>query len=138
MWLSDRNGRRRGACLVVALACASSGGDAAAQSATDLTAASLERMVAEGEGIYRSKCARCHGENGKGQQHSHDSPPRLYGSYAGLAVDEITVQVLRGGAYMPPFNSLTDREIAAVTAYVRNSFGNALGPVTEGDVASRR
>lgn len=138
MWRSVQNARRSGACLVVALACAFPGGSAAAEGGADASAASLERMVAEGEGLYRSKCARCHGETGKGQQHSHDSAPRLYGSFAGLAVDEITVQVLRGGAYMPPFSSLTDREIAAVTTYVRNSFGNALGPVTERDVASRR
>jgi len=39
---------------------------------------------------------------------------------------------------MPPFDSLTDREIAAVATYIRNSFGNNHGIATEEEVAENR
>jgi len=39
---------------------------------------------------------------------------------------------------MPPFHDMTDREIAAVATYVRNSFGNKLGIATEEEVGGNR
>lgn len=98
----------------------------------------LNGLIAEGANVYRSQCARCHGRNGEGQRPNHDAAPRLGGSFARLSVNEVAVQVIRGGAYMPPFGSLADREIAAVATYVRNSFGNDLGLVTEEDIAANR
>ena len=95
-------------------------------------------MTAEGASVYQSQCARCHGRNGEGQQQTPDTIPRLAGDYANLSVREIAVQVIRGGSYMPPFGNLTDREIAAVATYVRNSFGNNLGIATEEQVAENR
>lgn len=133
------NSRSAGLLLqVVAVAGAAALGGtpvpAVAQNALDQT----EAMVEEGANIYRSRCARCHGRNGEGQQHSHDSAPRLSGSFARLSVGEIAVQVIRGGAYMPPFGSLTDREIAAVTTYVRTAFGNDFGLATPDEIAAYR
>lgn len=101
-------------------------------------AASPEDWAAEGAWLYRKGCARCHGLNGEGQRQGHDAAPRLSGSFARLSADEIVIRVLRGGSYMPPFGSLSDREIAAVASYVRNSFGNDLGPVAEEVVARNR
>lgn len=109
-----------------------------AQDVPGAAASSLEELAEEGEGLYRYRCAKCHGRDGEGQQHSHDAAPRLGGRYARLSVDELTVQVLRGGSYMPPFASLTDREVAAVATYVRNSFGNRLGIVSAAEVAALR
>ena len=99
---------------------------------------SLDALTAEGASVYRNRCAKCHGRNGEGQQESHDAAPRLGGNFARLSVGEIAVRVIRGGSYMPPFGSLTDREIAAVATYVRNSFGNNLGIATEEQVAQTR
>lgn len=108
------------------------------RAADDPAQPSLEELSAEGEGLYRYRCAKCHGREGEGQQHSHDAAPRLGGRFARLSVSEISVQVIRGGSYMPPFGSLSDREIAAIATYVRTAFGNQLGMVTEAEVAAYR
>ena len=99
---------------------------------------SQEVLIAEGASVYRNQCARCHGSNGQGQWYGHDAAPRLDGNFARLSVRGIAVQVIQGGSYMPPFDSLTDREIAAVATYIRNSFGNNHGIVTEEEVAENR
>jgi mono/diheme cytochrome c family protein len=39
---------------------------------------------------------------------------------------------------MPAFDTLTDRQIAAVATYIRNSFGNSYGIATEDEVAGFR
>lgn len=111
---------------------------AVAQNGASSTQGSIEGLLAEGAPIYRSQCARCHGRNGEGQRQGHDGAPRLGGSHARLSVQEIAAQVIRGGAYMPPFHDMTDREIAAVATYVRNSFGNKLGIATEEEVGGNR
>ena len=99
---------------------------------------SQEVLIAEGASVYRNRCARCHGSNGQGQWYGHDAAPRLDGNFAPLSVRGIAVQVIQGGTYMPPFDSLTDREIAAVATYIRNSFGNNYGIATEKEVAKNR
>ena len=99
---------------------------------------SQEVLIAEGASVYRNRCARCHGSNGQGQWYGHDAAPRLDGNFARLSVKGITVQVIQGGTYMPPFDNLTDREIAAVATYIRNSFGNNYGIATEEAVAKNR
>ena len=99
---------------------------------------SLEVLIAEGASVYRNRCARCHGSNGQGQWYGHDAAPRLDGNFARLSVRGIAVQVIKGGSYMPPFASLTDREIAAVATYIRNSFGNNHGIATEEEVSKYR
>ena len=99
---------------------------------------SLEVLIAEGASVYRNRCARRHGRNGEGQWYGHDAAPRLDGNFARLSVRGIAVQVIQGGTYMPPFASLTNREIAAVTTYIRNSFGNNQGIATEEEVAEIR
>ena len=102
------------------------------------TPVSQEVLIAEGASVYRNRCARCHGRNGQGQWYGHDAAPRLDGNFARLSVRGIAVQVIQGGSYMPPFASLTDREIAAVATYIRNSFGNNYGIATEEEVYKYR
>ena len=99
---------------------------------------SLEVLIAEGASVYRNRCARCHGRDGQGQWYGHDAAPRLDGNFARLSVRGIAVQVIQGGSYMPPFANLTDREIAAVATYIRNSFGNNYGIATEEEVYKYR
>jgi mono/diheme cytochrome c family protein len=99
---------------------------------------SLEVLIGEGASVYRNRCARCHGRNGEGQWYGHDSAPRLDGNFVRLSVRGIVVQVIQGGTYMPPFANLTDREIAAVATYIRNSFGNNHGIATEEEVTEIR
>ena len=99
---------------------------------------SQEVLIAEGASVYRNRCARCHGNNGQGQWYGHDAAPRLDGNFARLSVGGIAAQVIQGGSYMPPFTSLTDREIAAVATYIRSSFGNNYGIATEEEVSEKR
>ncbi len=112
--------------------------DADAQSVESLAPASLEELVKEGASVYRSRCAECHGLNGEGQWQDHDAAPRLAGKLAPLSVERIALLIIQGGSYMPRFDSLTHREIAAVATFVRNSFGNNHGIVTEEEVAGHR
>jgi mono/diheme cytochrome c family protein len=126
---ANRGGEIRGQLLAAdaAAAAADAGPDPA------LFAALME----EGATVYRS-CAGCHGRNGEGQPPAQDAAPALAGASALGSVRTIAVQILRGGAYMPPFASLTDRQIAAVATYIRNSFGNSRGIATEQEVAGYR
>ena len=109
-------------------------------SANEVVPASVSKVVliAEGKSVYRNRCTRCHGRNGQGQWYGHDAAPRLDGNFARLSVRGIAVQVIQGGSYMPPFASLTDREIAAVATYIRNSFDNNHGIATEEEVSKYR
>ena len=110
----------------------------AGQASADANAELFGERMAEGEVLYRRLCARCHGDNGQGQGHDHDAAPRLKGSKTRLSVQRITMLVTSGGAYMTRFSDLTDREVAAVATYVRNSFGNRHGMATEIEVSSHR
>jgi mono/diheme cytochrome c family protein len=47
-------------------------------------------------------------------------------------------QILNGGQFMPAFgDQLSDRQVAAMATFVRNSYGNEHGPVTEEEVAGQ-
>lgn len=69
--------------------------------------------------LFRDKgCAFCHGANGAGGKKGPD--------LSGLRTDKlwppakITDQIMNGGQKMPPFSdSLTDKEIAQIVAYLR-------------------
>ncbi len=111
---------------------------APAQEADTTALVSTEGIMIEGKSVYRYRCAECHGRNGEGQRGTHHAAPGLSGYSARMSVRKIAIQVIRGGAYMPPFASLTDQEIAAVITYVRNSFGNDYGLATAEEVAEIR
>lgn len=121
-----------------ALAIAAGLTQAPAQDDASAPSGTLETLMEEGGRIYRTKCARCHGDNGQGQRFDHGAAPRLSGNRAHLAAEQIVPQIIRGGAYMPPFGNLTDREIAAVATYIRNAFGNDRGVVLEAEIAPYR
>jgi mono/diheme cytochrome c family protein len=95
-------------------------------------------LMQEGARVY-GNCRGCHGRDGEGQPPAQDAAPALAGNFALLSVSSIAVQVIQGGAYMPPFGErLTDRQVAAVATYIRNSFGNSFGIVTEEEVPAVR
>jgi mono/diheme cytochrome c family protein len=98
----------------------------------------LAELTNEGASVYRSRCAGCHGRDGEGQPPAQDAAPALAGRIGLLSVRTIVNQVVRGGDYMPAFDTLTDRQIAAVATYIRNSFGNSYGIATEDEVAGFR
>lgn len=123
----------------------------------DLPAGTPEPMVtpppqaqmAEGEAIYKGACIACHEANGSGA-------PRIYPPFPGnanlqsadpsstlrIVLDgEQTVTTTRApnAGSMPAYrDKLTDRQIAAVANYIRNSWGNAAPAVEPEQVAKVR
>ena len=110
-----------------------------------IDAASLSR----GGAIYSDACASCHLENGKGQPGLF---PPLGKNAMVQQLDATGLEhlILAGTSIaatpsrpsplsMPAFSwKLTDREIADVATYVRNSWGNRAPPVNSDDVAKLR
>jgi mono/diheme cytochrome c family protein len=109
------------------------------------TLASAAGPPPDGQLVYRSRCAACHGTDGQG----------LRGAFPPIAGAEIANRdeiyhikivlegmsgplVVKGIAYdgtMPPFNLvLSAAEIAAVITYERTAFGNSGGAVSVDDV----
>jgi cytochrome c2 len=93
-------------------------------------AALLAALVREGGPVFRSNCVPCHGANAQG-----GAGPALAGNSFLASASAVANQITNGGNYMPNFGQLSDRQIAAVATYVRNSFGNSYGVVTEAQVA---
>ncbi|NBI50462.1 c-type cytochrome [Burkholderia sp. ISTR5] len=109
----------------------------------------LSDALTQGAQVYRSACARCHGEDGAGAPPAF---PRLAGNPAVIGEDTTSLirLVVEGGnsprtesgpprAAMPGFAStLTDTQIAAALTWIRSAWGNDALPVTGNDVSSLR
>ena len=95
----------------------------------------MAELMTEGESLFTSNCETCHGEAGEG---GAGGGPALAGSQTLSSIGTITRQIINGGERMPSFTQLSDRQVAAVGTYIRNSWGNAFGIVTEEDVAGWR
>ncbi|MBF0678823.1 MAG: cytochrome c [Devosia sp.] len=103
-----------------------------AAESTDAAVAEIDPAVMElGGTLYADNCAACHGENG-------DAERKFAGSQSLKHVVLIASQVIHGGEFMPKFDFLTDEEVAALGTYIRNSWGNTLGPVTAEEIAVYR
>ena len=129
----DANGQGRNDVWYVvgtdgtALGMAASGGE------DDLFAAYME----EGAQVFGRICASCHGINGDESLASHVV---LLANNGRLENQRLVLRrVIHGSGYMPGFGAaLSDREVAAVATYVRNSFGNEFGIVGEEAAAADR
>ncbi len=117
-----------GLITVLCLACAPS------TASTDAASGVSPEQVSAGGEVYANRCAGCHGANGEGvRAPAHAGNGHL--AYTEYAVDRI----LNGYNKMPAYASrLSDDEIAAVTTYLRNSWGNNFGAVSAARVAARR
>jgi len=100
-----------------------------------VAAAGAPVLTAVGASIYSAKCVACHGANGQGG--GRGAFPALAGdalvnaaSPAGMAA-----VIEHGRSMMPSWKGqLSPGDIAAVMTFVRSSWGNKGGPVTEQDV----
>lgn len=106
------------------------------------------RMKA-GAQVYADRCSACHNANGTGQPGLF---PNLSGAGSVNASDPTSVlHVVLGGSRavataaaptgpaMPSFGwSMTDADVANVSTYVRNAFGNAASAVSAADAAKVR
>jgi mono/diheme cytochrome c family protein len=114
----------------------------------DPVAVSDDAMRA-GAAIYKDSCAACHKDTGTGDVHLF---PRLAGSALVQSDDPTTLvrmvlqwtraastQSMPTAPAMPAFDwRLSDAQAAAVLTYIRNSWGNAAGPISAGAVTSQR
>ncbi|RYF06638.1 MAG: c-type cytochrome [Comamonadaceae bacterium] len=120
-----------------------------AQSPADHAAAPAPAEMQKGQAIYKQHCAQCHGEAGEGVEGAF---PALAGNRAVLlhTPSNVIAVVLRGGYLpatagnprphgMPPFlQTLSDQEIADVSTFVRNAWGNRASAVGTIDVYRAR
>lgn len=105
--------------------------------------------IAAGAKVYSANCSSCHQANGKGQPGVF---PPLAGNkvVTGPAADVISIVkngksgkiTVNGSTYngqMPSWKgTLSNKDIAAVVSYIRNSWGNKASTVTEAQVASAK
>ena len=115
---------------------ASKKGAAAADAALAATELSVDELMVRGEDVYNASCLACHGANGEGG---------LGNAIAGSAIavgglDSHLNVIVNGvaGTAMQAFGAqLSDVDVAAVTTYQRNAFGNNTGDVVQAsDVVS--
>jgi alcohol dehydrogenase (quinone), cytochrome c subunit len=102
-----------------------------------------------GEAVYKARCEKCHGASGRGGIFS--SPPVAGSSITQSDDPASLVNIILYGPQlhegiptgswegMPAYRDiLTDMQTAAVANYLRGSWGNRAGAVTEKDVAKQR
>jgi mono/diheme cytochrome c family protein len=102
----------------------------------------------DGRVLYQAQCSSCHRTDGKGFRAMYPplaqsdffagNPRRLLAVVMEGLSGPITVNGARYDQIMPPLNYLTDEEIASVTTYVLNNFGNQGGKITVEEVAAYR
>ena len=111
-------------------------GAAAADAALAATELSVDELMTRGKDVYNASCLACHGVNGEGG---------LGNAIAGSAIavgglDSHLNVIVNGvaGTAMQAFGAqLSDVDVAAVTTYQRNAFGNNTGDVVQAsDVVS--
>ncbi|MFN4072268.1 MAG: c-type cytochrome [Thermus sp.] len=86
-----------------------------------------QALMEKGKSIYEASCAACHGANGQGIP---PAMPALAGNPNLKDAQMILGIVKNGRGAMPAVGAaLSDEELKAVATYIRNSFGNAFGPV---------
>lgn len=102
-----------------------------------------------GAAIFSDACASCHLDQGRGQ--SRFFPPLAHDAVVQQANPQGILHITLAGTRTAPTLSrptplsmpsfawkLSDQELADVTTYVRNSWGNRASPVSAGDVARLR
>jgi len=108
---------------------------------------SIEQSIARGKTLYETHCLACHQADGSGVPNL--APPLVEGQFVNgenaalirvllLGMDGVEI---KGQTYfnpMPPFDYLTDQEIADVLTYVRNNFKNKGEVITPTEVSALR
>ncbi len=113
-----------------------------------------KKIYAAGADTFKTLCATCHGQDGKGLPMVGATPgamlaPPLAGSKTVTGHPDGMLDVLLNGLVgeidgkkyegtMVSMATNNDAWVASVVSYVRNSFGNHAGFVSEKDVANRR
>lgn len=108
---------------------------ATAPAASDEQAAEIDfdTLLTQGQTSYAVNCAACHGSNGQAAQ-----GPALAGNESLGDTEYLTRTLVHGFGYMPQFRHLADTDLAAISTYIRNSWGNDFGEVQPAAVAEQR
>ena len=105
-------------------------GAAAADAALAATELSVDELMARGEDVYNASCLACHGANGEGGLGNAIAGSTIAVGGLDSHLDVIVNGV--AGTAMQAFGAqLSDVDVAAVTTYQRNAFGNNTGDVVQ-------
>ncbi len=108
----------------------------AAKQRAELDPALYAALFEEGASVFANHCAVCHGAQGLGQIGPGLDDNRILGDETFL-IGRILNGFPEHG--MPPFRAqLSDRQIAAVATFVRDSWGNEFGAIAEEEVSAMR
>lgn len=100
-------------------------------------------QMTQGQKIYESNCAACHGKKGEGRGTMF---PPLYQSDYIMKKPQVLLQSMTKGINGPikvngksyngfmPSTAINDADVAAVATYIMNAFNNGGGTITETDV----
>jgi cytochrome c oxidase subunit 2 len=92
-------------------------------------------LMARGATVYQANCQACHQANGQGVQGAF---PALAGSKVVASKADQIAMLLNGKNAMPSWKGLSDIELAAVSTYTKNSWGNSAGEVQPAEFKSAR
>ena len=122
--------------------------DTTAMASNDTTAAAMSPTLMAGKAVYDSYCIACHMHDGKGA--SGMNPPLIGTQYVlgdnGQLIDVILQGLnkpveIQGETFqnaMPSHAFLSNKQIADVLTFVRQSWGNDAAAITEEEVAQAR
>jgi nitrite reductase (NO-forming) len=118
---------------------------AAAAKSGELT---LQQQVEAGKALFAGTCSTCHQPDGAGLQgvfpplarsdYIAQDPKRVPGVILHGLTGKVTVNGREYDSVMPPMTQLTDDEVANISTYVLNSWGNPGGRVTKAEAAATR
>ncbi|MDP9348491.1 MAG: cytochrome c [Gemmatimonadota bacterium] len=149
-WLEDSRAKRfglfGGVVATALLGLAVLPQPAAGNGGTHETPAPVQ--AAKGKEVYDRTCAACHQGDGSGvpgtfppvakSEWVTGSPERLVRIILHGVTGPIDVQGETYKGTMPPWGSLSNAEVAAVSTYIRSNFGNKAPAVTTATVARIR
>ena len=114
----------------------------------ETAAATVEELMAKGQGVYNANCAACHQPNGQGLAGAF--PPLAGSDYLQGSREDVIAAALFGlsgpitvngvdyNGVMPSLGHLPDEDLAAAITYVFSSWGNELAAVSVEEVAAIR
>ena len=118
---------------------------AAAAKSGELTVA---QQIEAGKALFAGTCSTCHQADGRGLEgvfpplaksdYIAADPGRLPQVLLGGLSGKLTVNGREYNSVMPPMSQLTDDEVANISTYVLNSWGNPGGRVTKAEAAAAR
>src|SRR5690242_18319921 len=101
-----------------------------------------------GATVFGGTCAACHQATGegtfgmfpplKGSEFANGDAGRMIRIVLKGLTGPVTVKGSQYSGQMPPWQQLSDAELAAVISYARTTWGNSGGAVTAADVAAVR